>query len=169
MRWEVSTTPPFFQAAFESFFSSRVSIGYPHRRKREEAFITQRIKPKWKKRVWNGCVCLIGEYTRLRCLGCSGLLHSGLALDNTDCCYYGKWVCSGGFKKREKNGALNRETFQRWPKGASRGSGPRTVRARNPAAKLSPLSLSPHKSPLQAVFFRRRKYADDLLAHQQET
>lgn len=31
-------------------------------------------------------------------------------------------------KKKKETGALNRETFQRWPKGASRGSGPRTVR-----------------------------------------
>lgn len=47
------------------------------------------------KRVWNGCVSLIGEYARLWCLGCSGLLHSGLALDHTDCCHYGKWVWGG--------------------------------------------------------------------------
>lgn len=36
------------QAVFESFFNSRVSIGYPQKRKRK-AFITQCIKPKWKR------------------------------------------------------------------------------------------------------------------------
>lgn len=90
---------------FESFFSSRVSIGYPQKRGKEKAFITGCIKPKWKKkRAWNGCLRLIGGYTRLRCLGCSGLLHSGPALDNTDCCHYGKWVCGG-----ERASALNRK------------------------------------------------------------
>lgn len=39
-----------YKAVFESFFKSRVSIGYPQKRKRKrKAFITQRIKPKWKR------------------------------------------------------------------------------------------------------------------------
>lgn len=36
-------------AVFESFFSSRVSIGYPQKGEKKKAFITKCIKPKWKR------------------------------------------------------------------------------------------------------------------------